>query len=268
MTRRWLALATGAMLYLHASPAPAEPILAAHKYQGPIPQNAISLRVGTFGGASNQEMIDFLDGRVKPPFESNPQDFSNALSIDVGFVHKPHPQFGVRLNGSAAFLSYTSTGDFVPQVEADSTLPQLKFSRELKVELFTLEASGLYYFGDSSVKELQTYLGGGFSLGFPHQSFTETRTDADTGLPFTEAIAGRPSDVSEWDVAPGVHLVGGILYYFSDRWAVSAEGRGQFMQSRFDQLQALDPETGEFENVSFVIDYTGFYLAIGATYGF
>jgi hypothetical protein len=213
-------------------------------------------------------MIDFLDGRVKPPFESFPQDFGNALSIDVGFVHKPHPQFGVRLNGSASFFSYTSTGDFVPQVEADSTLPQLKFSREFKVQLFTLEASGLYYFGDASVKELQTYLGGGFSLGFPHETFTETRTDADTGLPFTGEIQGHPTDVSEWNVAPGVHAVGGILYYVSDRWAVSAEGRGQFMQGKFGQLEALDPETGAYEKVSFVIDYTGFYLAIGATYGF
>jgi hypothetical protein len=267
MTRRWLALATGAMLYLHACPASAEPILAPHKYSGPIPQNSISLRIGTFGGGSNQEMIDYLDGRVKPPFESNPEDFGNGLAIDVGFIHKPHPQFGVRLNGSATSLKYTSTGDFVPQT-ADTILPQLKFSREFKVDLFVLEASGIYFFSDASVKEFQSYLGGGFSLGFPHQSFTETRTDADTGQPYTEEIQGRPSDVSEWDVSPGAHLVGGLLYYFTDRWGLSAEGRVQLMESRFDQLQAVDPDTGEFENVGFVVDYTGFYLSIGASYGF
>lgn len=264
MTRRWLALATGAMLYLHACPASAEPILAPHKYVGPIPQNSISLRIGTFGGGSNQEMIDYLDGRVKPPFESNPEDFGNGLAIDVGFIHKPHPQFGVRLNGSATSLKYTSTGTVNPQTP-DSLLT---FSREFKVDLFVLEASGIYYFSDASVKEFQGYLGGGFSLGFPHQSFTETRRDYNTGEPFTADVPGHPSDVSEWDVCPGAHLVGGLMYYVSDRWAVSAEARAQLMESTFNQLQAVDPDTGEYENVGFVVDYTGFYLSIGASYGF
>jgi len=264
MRRRWLALATGAMLYLHACPAWAEPILAPHKYSGPIPQNSIALRIGTFGGGSNQEMIDYLDGRVKPPFESNPQDFGNGLAIDVGFIHKPHPQFGVRLNASATSLSYKSTGTANPQT-SDSLLT---FSREFKVDLFVLEASGIYYFSDASVKEFQGYLGGGFSLGFPHQSFTETRKDYDTGKPFTGEIPGRPADASEWDVSPGAHLVGGLMYYFSDRWAVSAEARAQLMESTFNQLQAVDPDTGEYENVGFVIDYTGFYLSLGAAYGF
>ena len=37
---------------------------------------------------------------------------------------------------------------------------------------------------------------------------------------------------------------------------------------RFDQLQAYDPENNDFENVSFVVKYTGFYMSLGATYGF
>jgi hypothetical protein len=267
MTRPWLALAVSAMLHLYTSPATAEPILKPHKYHGPIPQNLLSVRVGTLGGASNEEMINYLDGRVKPPFEVSSQDFGNGLAIDVGFIHKPHPQFGVRVNGSASFLSYTSSGDFVPQT-GDTVLPQLKFNRELKVDLFTLEASGIYFFSDASVKEFQSYLGGGFSLGFPHQTFTESRTNVDTGAPYTEEIPGRPSDVSEWDVSPGAHLVGGLLYYFKEQWAASAEARVQVMESRFDQLQAIDPETGQYENVSFVVDYTGFYLSVGVTYGF
>jgi hypothetical protein len=268
MIRWWLALATGAMLCLLACPVSAEPILAARKYSGPIPQSSFSLRVGVLGGATNQEMIDYLDGRVRPPFEVASQDFKTSLAIDATYIHKPHPQFGLRLNGSAAFLKYTSNGDFVPQVDADTLLPHLKYNREFHVDLFTIEASGIYYFSDASVKEFQPYLGGGFSLGFPHQTFTESRTDADTGLPYTTPIPGRPSDVSQWSVAPGAHLVGGLVYYLDDRWGVSAEGRVQLMESRFDQLQAIDPDTGQYENVSFVVKYTGFYLSMGATYAF
>jgi hypothetical protein len=220
MIRLRLALATGALLSLYAFEASAEPILAPHKYTGPIPQSALSLRIGVLGGTTNEEMIDYLDGRVKPPFQVDSQDFSSSLAIDVNYIHKPHPQFGFRLNGSAAFLKYTSNGDFIPQVQADSLLPQLKYNREFKVDLFTVEASGIYFFNDSSVKEFQPYLGGGFSLGFPHQQFTESRTDTDTGLPYTGTIEGRPADVSQWSVSPGAHLVGGLLYYFTNRWGM------------------------------------------------
>jgi hypothetical protein len=259
---------TGAVLSLYAFTASAEPILAPHKYTGPIPQSALSLRIGVLGGANNEEMIDYLDGNVKDPFQVSSQDFQTSLAIDVNYIHKPHPQFGFRLNGSAAFLKYTSNGDFIPQVQADSLLPQLKYDRTFKVDLFTLEASGIYFFSDASVKEFQPYLGGGFSLGFPHQQFTETRTDVDTGQPYTDTIPGRVSDASQWSVSPGAHLVGGLLYYFTNRWGMSAEGRVQLMESRFDQLQAYDPENNDFENVSFVVKYTGFYMNLGVTYGF
>jgi hypothetical protein len=58
------------------------------------------------------------------------------------------------------------------------------------------------------------------------------------------------------------------LYYFTDRWGMSAEGRVQLMESRFDKLQAYDPDLAEYQNVSFVVKYTGFYMSLGATYGF
>lgn len=269
MTFRWPALMIGAVLALHAPFALAQttPILEARTYSGPIPQNSISLRVGMFGGAENQEMIDYLDERVRPPFEVSYEDFSTALSIDVGYIHKPHPRFGLRLNGNASFFEYTSTGDFVPQT-GDSLLPQLEYNRKLKVDLFVLEASGIYYFSDASLQEFQPYLGAGFSVGIPHEVFTEDRTDVDTGAPFTDEIPGRPAEAGEWDIHAGVHAVGGMLYYFTERWAVSAEGRVQFMEGRFDQLQAYDPDAGQYDNVNFVIDYAGFYLALGASYGF
>jgi hypothetical protein len=267
MTALRRALLTGAILFLYAPQAPAEPIFKARKYEGHIPQNTLSLRVGMFGGASNQEMIDYLDVGVQQPFQVTYEDMGTGLAFDLEFIHKPHPRFGVRVNASLAFDEYTSTGDFVPQTE-DSLLPQLEYDRKLKVDLFVIEGSGIYFFSDAATSDLQTFLGAGFSVGIPHEVFTEDRTDVDTGEPYTDDIPGRPHEASEWGVNAGVHAVAGMMYYFDPRWGVSAQARLQFMESKFDALQANDPETGEFENVSFVIDYSGFYFSIGATYGF
>jgi hypothetical protein len=267
MTSRWLALAICASLILHAPLVAADPILKESKYSGPIPQRSLSLRIGMFGDAGNQEMIGYLDDRIQEPFEVSYEDFGTGLEVDLGYIYKPHPRFGLRLNGSASFISYTSTGNYVPQGD-DSLLQELNFDRKLKVELYVLEASGIYFFSDASVNEFQTYFGGGFSVGFPHEVFTQTHTDAETGEPYTQEVPGRPSEASEWDLSAGVHAVLGMVYYITDQWGVSAEARAQYMEGRFDQLEAVDPETGEFENIGFVIDYAGFYLAVGATYGF
>jgi len=267
MTPSRPALLTGAMLLLYAFPVSAEPIMAAKKYSGPIPQSSISLRVGVLGGPNNEEMIAYLDERVTDPFIISWEDFKAAAVVDVTYIHKPHPQFGFRLNGSASRLKYTSSGDFVPQV-GDTLRPQLTYDRKFEVALFTLEASGIYFFTDASQEQFQPYAGAGFSLGLPHQKFTESRTDVDTGQPYTDDIPGKPTDVSEWDVAPGAHLVVGTLYYLNERWGLSAEARAQLMESKFDQLEAFAPDTQQYENVSFVVKYTGFYFSLGATYGF
>ncbi|HET6348552.1 MAG TPA: hypothetical protein VFH88_05650 [Candidatus Krumholzibacteria bacterium] len=271
MTMRRLALLMGALLYLHATPAPAEPILKPHKYSGPIPQSLFALRVGAFGGATNDEMIQFLDGRVKPPFEVNTKDFGTGLTIEGCYMHKPHPRFGVRVNGAVSFVKSTSTGNMVPQVPGvpdTIPLPEINFNREFKVELITLELSGVYYFADAALNEFQPYLGAGFSVGLPHETFKESRVETDTGQPYTDEIPGVPTNASEWDFAGGVHAVGGVLYYFADRWALSTEARVQLMQDHFGQLKVYDPETGDFENANFVVDYTGFYISAGVSYGF
>jgi len=39
------------------------------------------------------------------------------------------------------------------------------------------------------------------------------------------------------------------------------------MEGKFEQL-AVPNEVGDLENVSFVVDYSGFYLTIGVTYTF
>lgn len=259
MFRPAAALVCAAMT-LTAPLASAEPILKPHKYYGPIPQAAWFLRVGVLGDASNEEMITYQDSKIQAPFTSVTEDFSNASpGIEIGYIYKPHPRFGGRLNASYSALKSTSTGNAA--LQTPDSLLLVDFTREFKVDLFVLEASAIYYFADASVKEFQTYLGGGFSFGFPHQTYTEARVDSDTGEGYD------PTEKSEWDFSAGVHAVLGLLYYVSDRFGVSAEGRLQLMESSFDQLDVPD-ESGGQEQASFVVDYTGFYLTLGVLWAF
>jgi hypothetical protein len=264
MTRRGVALLVGALVQLTAVAAIADPILKPRKYHGPIPQDAISLRVGMLGGTSNEEMIAYLDGRLQPPFEAFSDDFGNGLTVELGYVHKPHPHFGVRLNAAASFLRSEGTGIAPSQLDSVTVYD---YQREFNVDLFVLEASGIYYFSDASVKEFQSYVGAGFSLGFPHETFTESRVDHDTGEPYTEGVPGLPSDADEWDFSAGAHVVGGLIYYLNNRVGITGEGRLQLMEGRFEQL-SVPNEVNDLEEVSFVVDYSGFYLTVGVTYGF
>jgi hypothetical protein len=271
MTRRGFALAVGAWVSLFAAPASADPILKPHKYHGPIPQSAVYVHVGMLGGASNEEMIDFLDERA-PQSADDPveDDFGNGLTLDVGYTHKPHPHFAVRFNASVSLLRSEGSGVFVPQDPSlpDSVLlPVLEYKREFNVDLIVVEASGVYHFSDASVKEFQPYLGAGFSVGFPHEEYTETRVDNDTGAPYTDEVPGIPTEASEWNVSAGVHAVGGIIYYMTNQLGIVGEGRLQLMQGRYEQLEVPN-ENGDMESVNFVVDYSGFYVSVGVSYGF
>ena len=253
-----------AAMILASSLASAEPILKPHKYYGPIPQSAVFLRGGMLGGASTEEMLNFLDGKVQPPFESNSEDFGNGLTLELGYIYKPHPRFGLRLNGSWSQLKSTGSGNQVATttVPPDTIPPVLNFSREFKVDLFSIEASAIYYFADASVKEFQTYLGAGFTFGFPHQTFTQTNTRDDNGEPY-----GQTFERSEWDFSAGVHAVVGALYYATNRFGISGEGRFQLLESSFDQLETPN-EVGDPEQVGFVVDYTGFLITVGVFWAF
>jgi hypothetical protein len=264
MLRPATALACAAMITT-ASLASAEPILKPHKYYGPIPQSALFFRAGMLGGAGNEEMLDFFDSKTQAPFENDTQDFGNSLTLEAGYQFKPHPRFGFRLNASYSGLTSTDNGNMVSQAAPappDTVPPILDFSREFKVDLFVLEASAVYYFADASVKEFQTYLGGGFSFGFPHQTYTETRTREENGQPF-----GDPIESSEWDFSAGVHAVLGAIYYASNRFGITGEGRIQMMESSYDQLEVPN-ETGDLEQVGFVVKYTGFYVTVGVLWAF
>jgi hypothetical protein len=254
-----LAILCSLLVLIPAGDSVAGPILKPRKYFGPIPQSALSLRVGFFGGASAQELNRYLDQEITPPEKATTKDFGNGLTFELNYMYKPHPQFGVRTNAAVSFLSSTSNGYFV-EGSVDSTI-QVNYDRSFETTLIVLEISGVYYFSDASVKDFQPYGGAGFSIGIPYETLQETRTDEDTG----EVLP--PVDTDQWGVSAGVHAVLGALYYLTNRTAISAEGRVQLMESQYPST-AVDPGTGLEEEVSFVIDYSGFYLTVGITRGF
>lgn len=254
-----LAILCSLLVLIPATDSVSGPILKPRKYFGPIPQSAVSLRVGFMGGASAEELNSYLDQGIVPPEKATTVDFGNGLTFELNYTYKPHPQFGVRTNAAVSFLSSTSNGYFV-EGSIDSTI-QVDYDREFKTTLIVLELSGIYYFSDASVKDFQPYAGGGFSVGIPYETLDETRTDHDTGQ------ALEPIDTDQWTVRAGVHALLGALYYLTNRTAISAEGRVQLMESQYPST-AIDPATGLEEDVSFVIDYSGFYLTVGITRGF
>jgi len=268
MNPRAFALGAATIILLAASSTVAEPIMKPRKYHGPIPQNNLSLRVGFFGDASNEEMNTYLDSRYQAPFQALSEDFGSGLTLELAYMFKPHPNFGLRVNASGTFLDSKGSGFFAIQANpGDSLLTALDYEREFKVELYVLELSGVYHFTDAAVKEFQPYLGGGFSFGMPHETIKETRTEQETGEPYTDEIPGVPTEASEWDFSAGAHVVGGAIFYLNNKVGLSGEARVQLMEGKFEQIQVMN-EVGDFENVNFVVDYTGFYLTFGVTYAF
>jgi len=239
-------------------PSSAEPILKPKKYAGPIPKKYFSIGIGAFGGAENEDMWDFLDRQVYGPATSltETDDFGAALSLDACYAVKVHPQFAVRTRAGLAFLGANGKGVVDPNLPAPADTLLLTYDRTFDVLLFSIDATGLFFFQDASVKEFQTYIGGGFSLYMPYAKYTEDRSDYDTAKPFSTY------ETSEWAFEPGVHAVLGFLYHFKPTMAFNMEGRVQMTQSKFEMDYQLPPPTGTQE-LSFDVDYTGFILSAG-----
>ena len=247
----------------------ADPILKPKKYHGPIPKRSFGISIGFLGGPSNSEMYDYLGSLIDQPLQSKLEtnDFGAAPEVDLYYTAKVHPNFGVRAVAGAAFLQSDSKG-LVISVDPDTSgsLPLLAFERTFDVVLLSLEASALYYFQDASVSEFQTYLGGGFSLFFPLATYESRTTIAiddgmgnivDTGQEFSHREESRNS------VEPGIHGVLGALYHVRNNLAFFAEGRYQIGQSQFSM--DLPTSTAGVQNLNFIVDYSGFILAIGAS---
>jgi len=239
------------------------PIIKPKKYHGPIPRNAFTIRTGFLGGASNEEMILFLDGPIKPPFEGESTDFSSStVMIDLTYTHKVHPQFAVRANTSVAFLRSSGDGFYVPRTGTlpDTLLaPVVDYVRHFDVDLFVFELSAMYFFEDASVQEFQPYVGGGFSIGFPHAKFLEDRVLRST----SESI---PYESDKWSTLAGVHGLIGAYYYLTNRFALTGEARVHILQSKYPLTTKNEDDLPE--EVKLDVDYSGFYLSVGVSRAF
>ncbi|UCG50399.1 MAG: hypothetical protein JSW58_09285 [Candidatus Latescibacterota bacterium] len=238
----------------------ADPILKPRKYHGPIPKRYFTISIGVMGGADNEEMWNFLAREVDEVLrdEATTDDFGAAPSIECSYTTKLHPQFAVRGKGALTILRSESRGLLIPDVEPDTTgvLPLVEFERDFNILLFSLDATGLFYFQDASVKSFQSYIGGGFSLYIPRAKLKEELTDLDTGEAFAQGI----KEQSEWSVNPGIHAILGFLYHLTPTFAVNAEARTQIAQSKF----TLDyPTRDGVQALSFDVDYVGFSLTVG-----
>jgi hypothetical protein len=161
----------------------ADPILKPKKYHGPIPKKSFGLSIGFLGGPNNEQMYDYLDRQIDEVLQSRTQttDFEGAPQIDAYYTVKLHPNFAFRATGGVGFLTSDSKGLAVASEPdtAGGSLPLLAFEREFNVVLFSLQASGLYYFQDASVSEFQAYIGGGLSFFFPYAHYPQNTTIAE-----------------------------------------------------------------------------------------
>ncbi len=236
----------------------ADPILKPRKYAGPIPQRFFTFEIGVLGGADNEDMWNFLDRQIGEPLnkETETNDFGASLALGASYSVKIHPHFAVRTKAGLAIVQSDSKGLVVPNVEPDSTgqRPLLRFERQFDVLLFSIDGTAIFFFQDASVKDFQSYAGGGFSLYFPYAKYTEDTTDDDTQKPYGS------DEQSDWSFQPGIHAVLGFLYHFNSTVALNMEGRAQMTQSKFE-LNYVLPE-GE-KALSFDVDYTGFIISAG-----
>lgn len=275
--------ATVVVLLTAGSVAFAGPILKPRKYHGPIPRSTLLIGVGILGGATNEQMYDYFNLKVIEPVkdETITNDFGNSPAIQLTYTYKAHPQVGVRGNVYAAYMVSDWAGITVLSADPPDTAtsgwqrPTLDADVSFDVVMFALEASGLYYFTDAAVKEFQPYIGGGFTFGLPYQKFTRKTKirdpDSDPGDPdyIPEYTPGQPLESLEKDQVTfeaGVHGILGMMYYFGNKWAFTAEGRLQIMQSKFP-LTVLN-EVEEPEEVKFDVDYSGFLVVAGISYAF
>lgn len=258
-----------AILLAPIAQSQADPILKPKKYHGPIPKKSFGLSIGFLGGPNNEQMYEYLDRQVDQVFQSTLQtnDFEGSPQIDAYYTVKLHPNFAFRATGGVGFLTSDSKG-FAIASEVDTTglKPLLAFEREFNVALFSLQATGLYYFQDASVAEFQAYIGGGLSLFLPWAKYQQNTTLAQQNPDGSISDTGQhysSTETTKFSAEPGIHGVLGALYHIRNNLAFFVEGRYQIGQSKFS-LDLPTPTAG-IQNLSFDVNYSGFILAVGAS---
>lgn len=258
---RWRTLLSAIIIsVLVASASHADPILKPKKYHGPIPKRSFGLSIGFLSGADNVQMSDYLASLIDQPLQDDlmTEDFGPEATVDLIYTVKVHPQFAFRASTGASYLTSTSTGLAVAtEPDTSGLLPLLQFERDFNVVLFSLAATGLYYFQDASVSEFQAYMGGGFTFLFPWATYEETTVEDDTGQKYSYV------EVEHVSAEPGIHGLLGALYHIRNNVALFTEAKYQIGQSKF--RMTLPTVSAGDQELSFDVQYSGFVLAIGAS---
>ncbi|MBN1883939.1 MAG: outer membrane beta-barrel protein [Candidatus Krumholzibacteriota bacterium] len=236
----------------------APPLFKKKKYFGPIPNNAFSVSVGFLDGPDAEKLMQHLDtwATLRAGFETY-ESWENSPFFRLGYERRVSPNHVIRMSGTFSYLGLDSYGEYLNQVtQADtSAVIPLEVDRTLKAYLFSIEIGFLYYFMEPQVRTFSPYAGGGFAGVIPIVKLdTESTSD---GRPYENDA----ENIEKTSFQAGLHGEFGMVYYMSNKWSASLEGRYQMAQSRISHHVGLGG--GNFD-----LDYAGFSLGLTANYHF
>ncbi len=212
-------------------------------YYGPIPVNNVSLSIGFMDGPSAEYLTDYLNHWAE---KRNGMDifdnFSNSPYARLGYERQVAPDYAFRFSLTFAYLKTSSYGYYMAEIDS---IFHLDIRRTFKVYLFALEGGLLYYFIEPKPQSFSPYVGGGLAAVIPL-----ARLDTDSFYK-KEPYEVPGSDISRNSLEAGAHIEFGIVYYITNKYGASIEGRYQISQSKF-----------YINNANFDISYNGFTLSM------
>jgi len=239
-----LAAAILASSAAHSAP----PIFKEKKYFGPIPYNSFSFCIGSLDGADFSYLTDHLSF-----WAENRNGYETFKDVGIGphgrlsYERQLTPNHFLKLSSTLSYLKTTSVGNYT--VQWPDTNYNLDIERTFKVYLLTIEAGFSYYFTTPEPQRFSPYAGAGFAAVVPMARLkTETLLE---GKPFS-----NPSEnVSRNSLQAGLHMEFGMIYFLTDRYAASLEGKYQMAQSKF-----------YIHDGNFDLNYAAFILTLNFIY--
>jgi hypothetical protein len=239
-----------AMIMVSADADAAPPIFKQKKYFGPIPFNTVSISIGFIDGPSAEYLFDHLDNwAVQRNGRDIYDDFATSPFARLGFERQVTPNHFIRTSFCFSYLKATSAGYYVAQYP--DTNYALDIERTFEVFLLSVDLGFSYYIIPPEVRRFSPYIGGGFGFVFP---LARLNTDSfSAGRPFSNPA----ENISRDSMQAGLHSEFGMIYYITNRYSATVEGRYQMAQSKFYIHEA-----------NFVINYAGFTLSMNFNYHF
>jgi len=199
----------------------------------------MGLRVGYFGRPSAKEFVNVGNLGMELLYGATEKlkDFGGAGTLGLNGGH----DFGKHLTLLTS-VDVVGASRAVTYSWADRTA-------EIEINVITtpLSLALIYNFGERRKGLIRPYLGGGLSLF--STKFRLKETDTKSGM-----ILGRGIfETSKYHL--GLHLLGGINYFLTERFFLDLEGR--FQQGKMDFEYGL----GDYD-----VDLTGVQVAVGGAY--